>query len=96
MVGCIHNPIFMAVSKNMGDASMGFPLLCRSKNYGRSLEFSLHARKFWMIFSFSLHACKKIGWHSINSYTKSHKYIHCVALFVNKPNIVSTNSLRRN
>jgi hypothetical protein len=82
MVGCIHNPIFMAVSKNMGDASMGFSLLCRSKNYGRSLEFPLHARKFWMIFSFSLHACKKnrMTWftQSINSYTKSHKYIHCV------------------
>jgi hypothetical protein len=61
MVGCIHDPIFMLVPKNMGVTSMGFIFLCRSKNYGRSLEFPLHARKFWMIFSFPLHACKKIG-----------------------------------
>jgi hypothetical protein len=61
LVGCIHDPIFMAVSKNMGVASMEFLFLCGSKNYGRSLEFTLHARKFWIIFSFPLYACKKIG-----------------------------------
>jgi hypothetical protein len=38
---------------------MSFLFLYRSKNYGRSWEFQLYASKFWMIFSFSLHACKK-------------------------------------
>jgi hypothetical protein len=45
-VGCIHDPIFMAAPKNMGVKSMGFLFLCGSKNYGRFLEFPLHARKF--------------------------------------------------
>jgi hypothetical protein len=60
MVGCIHNPIFMADLKNVGVTCMQFLFLFRSKNYDRSLELSLYARKFWMIFSFSLHTRKKL------------------------------------
>jgi hypothetical protein len=32
----------------------------RSKNYGKSWEFLLHARKFWIIFFFPVHARKKM------------------------------------
>jgi hypothetical protein len=61
MVRCIHDTIFMVDRRIMGGECMQFLFLCRSKNYGRSWEFPLHAHKFWMIFSFLLHACKKIG-----------------------------------
>jgi hypothetical protein len=77
---CIQDPIFCDTSKK-GVECMQFLFLCRSKNYGRPWEFSVHARKFLMIFSFALHACKKYDdmITRINSYTKSHKYIHRVA-----------------
>jgi hypothetical protein len=39
---------------------MQFIFLSRTKNYGRSWEFPLHARKFWMIFSFTQHVHKKM------------------------------------
>jgi hypothetical protein len=57
--GLYNDPIFMADPKNMGVTCMQFLFLYRSKNYGKSYEFSLHARKFWIIFSFSLHTRKK-------------------------------------
>jgi hypothetical protein len=42
-------------------ACMWFLFLYRSKNYGKSWEFLLHAHKFWIIFSFPVHARKTIG-----------------------------------
>jgi hypothetical protein len=59
---------------------MQFLLLYRSKNYGKSWEFPLHARKFWIIFSFHVHVRKKLddmNTLSINSYM-SHEYVHRV------------------
>jgi hypothetical protein len=50
----------MADPKNMGAACMRILFLYRSKIYGKSWEFSLHSRKFWIIFSFLVHA-QKIG-----------------------------------
>jgi hypothetical protein len=50
----------MAESKNMEVVCMLFLFLYRSKKYGKSCEFSLHARKFCIIFSFPLHAHKKM------------------------------------
>jgi hypothetical protein len=60
MLRCIQDPIFMADLKIMEATCMRFLFLYRSKNYGRSWEFPLYARKFWIIFSFTLHACKKL------------------------------------
>jgi hypothetical protein len=39
---------------------MWFLFLRISKNYGRSWEFPLHVRKFWLIFLFPLQARKKL------------------------------------
>jgi hypothetical protein len=50
----------MADLKNMAAACMRFLFLYWSKNYGKSWEFSLHARKFWIIFSFPVHVRKKL------------------------------------
>jgi hypothetical protein len=60
LVGCIYDPIFVVDPKNMGVACMRFLFLYRSKNYGESWEFLLHAHKFWIILSFPLHARKKL------------------------------------
>jgi hypothetical protein len=72
----------MADPKNMAVACMRFLFLYRSKNYGKSCEFPLHARKFWIIFSFPVHARKKLDDMSHiehKFYTTSHKYLHRVA-----------------
>jgi hypothetical protein len=50
----------MVDPKNMAVTCMQFLFLYRSKNYGKSWEFPLHARKFWIIFSFRVHARKKL------------------------------------
>jgi hypothetical protein len=44
----------------MAAACMWFLFLYRSKNYGKSWEFLLHARKFWIIFFFPIHVRKKL------------------------------------
>jgi hypothetical protein len=41
----------MVDPQNMAAACMQFLFLYRSKNYGKSWEFPLLARKFWIIFS---------------------------------------------
>jgi hypothetical protein len=60
LVGCYYDPIFKADPKNMAVACMQFLFLYKSKNYGKSWVFSLHACKFWIIFSFPVHARKKL------------------------------------
>jgi hypothetical protein len=50
----------MVDPKNMTVICMQFLFLYRSKNYGKLWEFSLHARKFLIIFSFPVHARKKL------------------------------------
>jgi hypothetical protein len=47
-------------SQIMGVTCMRFLFLYISKNYGRSWEFQLHVRKFWIIFLFPLHARRKL------------------------------------
>jgi hypothetical protein len=59
MAHCIHDPIFMVDTEIVGVECMQFLFLCRSKSYGRSWDFPLHVHKFWIIFSFPLHTCKK-------------------------------------
>jgi hypothetical protein len=52
---------------------------------GRPCEFPLHAHKTWMIFSFSLHTCKKYDDMIQVEHKflyKSYKYIHHVAYLI--------------
>jgi hypothetical protein len=61
---------------------MRFLFLYRSKIYGKSWEFPLHARKFWIIFSFQVHVRKKLDdmSHIEHKFLYNvHKYLHCVA-----------------
>jgi hypothetical protein len=71
-VRCIYDPIFMADQKIMGVTCMLFLFLWRSKNYGSSSEFPLHAHKFWKIFSFPQHTRKNLD---DMSHTE-HKYLY--------------------
>jgi hypothetical protein len=61
--------------KNMTTACMRFLFLYKSKNYDKSWEFPLHARKFWIIFFFSVHARKKLDDMS----HLEHKFLYNVA-----------------
>jgi hypothetical protein len=65
----------MVDPKIMGVECTRFLFLCKSKNYNRLWEFSLHAHKFWMIFSFPLHACKKKD----DMIHAEHKFLYKVA-----------------
>jgi hypothetical protein len=53
----------------MGVACIWFIFLCRHKIYGKSWEFLMHARKFWIIFFFSLYSRKKLDDMSHAEYT---------------------------
>jgi hypothetical protein len=52
-----------------------FLFIYRSKNYDKSWEFPLHAHKFWIIFSFPVHARKKLDDMSYIEY----KFLYNVA-----------------
>jgi hypothetical protein len=59
----------------MGVKCMQFLFLCRSKNYDRLWEFPLYVHKFWMIFLFPLHTCKKMD----DMIHADHKFLYKVA-----------------
>jgi hypothetical protein len=65
----------MADPKNMAAACMWFLFLYRSKNYGKSWEFPLHACKFLIIFVFLVQARKKLDDMS----HIEHKFLYNVA-----------------
>jgi hypothetical protein len=69
---CMHAILFLWQIRKIWqplDTRMRLLFLYKSKNYDMSLEFLLHAHKFWMTFSFSTALAQKLD----ASYQAKHK-----------------------